>query len=49
MLCNGIDCVLSIYLIKTVELTDHADPLSRNISRTNTAKRNKYVCLIKDL
>lgn len=32
---------------KTVELTDHAVPLSRNISRTNTA--NKYVCLIKYL
>lgn len=34
---------------KTVELTDHAVLLSRIISRTNTEKRNKYVCLTKDL
>ena len=34
---------------KTVELNDHAVPLSRNISGTNTAKRNKYVSLRKDL
>lgn len=41
--------MFGIYLIKTVELTDHVVPMSRHISRTNMAKRNKYVCLIKDL